>query len=66
MHDNSIKLLAVVEGPRELGSDDDDDDSAYYCQAIDRIWCMTELTAEGDKSAKKNKQKREKKKRHMQ
>lgn len=59
MHDYSIKLLAVVEGPRELGDDDDDDDdSPHYCQANDRIRCMTELTAEGDKSAEKKKTKR--------
>lgn len=49
MHDYSIKLLAAVEGPRELG--DDDDDFPHYCRANDRILCMTELTAGGDKSA---------------
>lgn len=59
MHDYSIKLLAVVEGPRELG---DDDDSPHYCQANDRIRCMTELTAGGDKSAEKKKTKTRKKK----
>lgn len=64
MHDNSIKLLAVVEGPRELWDEDDEDDdndSPHYCQANDRIRCMmTALTAEGDKSAEKkqNKKKR--------
>lgn len=61
MHDYSIKLLAVVEGPRELG-DDDDDDSPHYCQANDRIRCMTALTAEGDKSAEKKDKNR---KRHI-
>lgn len=50
MHDYSIKLLAVVEGPRELGDNDDD---SHYCQANDRIRCMTELTAEGDTSSEK-------------
>lgn len=38
MHDYSIKLLAVEEGPRE------DDGS----RASDRIRCMTELTADKD------------------
>lgn len=52
MHDYSIKLLAVVEGPRELG---DHDGSPHYCQANDRIRCMTKLTAGGDKSAEKKK-----------
>lgn len=47
MHDYSIKLLAVVEGLRELGGGDDDDDDAHYCPANDGIRCMTELTAEG-------------------
>ena len=73
MHDYSIKLLAVVEGPRELEEDDDDDDdgddddSPHYCQANDRIRCMTELTAGGDKSAKRKKKNKEKKnqKRHI-
>lgn len=54
MHDVSIKLLAVVEGPREL-EDDDDDDPPHYFQANDRIRCMAELTARGDKSARKKK-----------
>lgn len=57
MHDYSIKLLAVVEGPRELG---DDDGSPHYCQANDRIRCMTKLTAGGDKSAGKKKKTQEK------
>lgn len=63
MHDNSIKLLAVVEGPRELWDedDDDDDDSPHCCQANVRIRCMMKaLTAEGDKSAEKNKRKKRK------
>lgn len=59
MHDYSIKLLAVVEGPRELG---DDDDSPHYCQANDRIRCMTELTAGGDKPAKRKKKQKTQKK----
>lgn len=41
MHDYSIKLLAVEEGPRE-------DDGSYYGRANDRIRCMTELTADKD------------------
>lgn len=37
MHDVSIKLLAVVEGPRELEDDDDDDDDPHYCHANNRM-----------------------------
>jgi len=49
MHDVSIKLLAVVEGPREL----EDDDDSHCCRAIHRKRCMTEQTVGGDKYAKK-------------
>lgn len=49
MHDVSIKLLAAVEGPQQL----EDDVSPNFCQANNRIWCMMEQTAGGDKSARK-------------
>lgn len=58
MHDYSIKLLAVVEGPRELGDDDDDDDDSPHCQLTTGYGAWRSLTAGGDKSAEKKKKKK--------
>lgn len=57
MHDVSIKLLAVVEGPREVEDEDDGDVSRHCRRGNDRIRCMMELNCWRGQTCQKKRQK---------